>query len=211
MAFDYKKEFKEFYLPPRKPTLVDVPPMHYVAVRGQGDPNEEGGAYQQALQLLYALSYTIKMSPKSGEHIPGYFAYVVPPLEGFWSLAQGQTLFDPERKGELSWISCIRLPDFVTPEVFGWAKGEVARKKKLDCAGAEYLEVHEGLCVQCLHMGSYDTEPATIEAMHAYAQAQGCRIDLSRARLHHEIYLSDPRRVAPERLKTVIRLPVAKA
>lgn len=211
MAFDYKKEFKEFYLPPKKPTLVDVPPMHYVAVRGQGDPNEEGGAYQQALQLLYALSYTIKMSPKSGEHIPGYFAYVVPPLEGFWSLAQGQTLFDPERKGELSWISCIWLPDFVTPEVFGWAKGEVARKKKLDCAGAEYLEVHEGLCVQCLHMGSYDTEPATIEAMHAYAQAQGCRIDLSLARLHHEIYLSDPRRVAPERLKTVIRLPVAKA
>ena len=211
MAFDYKKEFKEFYLPPKKPTLVDVPPMHYVAVRGQGDPNEEGGAYQQALQLLYALSYTIKMSPKSGEHIPGYFAYVVPPLEGFWSLAQGQTLFDPERKGELSWISCIRLLDFVTPEVFGWAKGEVARKKKLDCAGAEYLEVHEGLCVQCLHMGSYDTEPATIEAMHAYAQAQGCRIDLSLARLHHEIYLSDPRRVAPERLKTVIRLPVAKA
>ena len=211
MAFDYKKEFKEFYLPPKKPTLVDVPPMRYAAVRGQGDPNEEGGAYQQALQLLYALSYTIKMSPKSGEHIPGYFAYVVPPLEGFWSLAQGQTLFDPECKGELSWISCIRLPDFVTPEVFEWAKGEVARKKKLDCAAAEYLEMHEGLCVQCLHVGSYDTEPATIEAMHAYAQAQGCCIDLSLARLQHEIYLSDPRRVAPERLKTVIRLPTVKA
>lgn len=211
MAFDYKKEFKEFYLPPNTPTLVDVPPMHYVAVRGQGDPNEEGGPYQQALQLLYGLSFTIKMSPKSGKDIPGYFAYVVPPLEGFWSLAEGQTLFDPRRKRELHWISCIRLPDFVTPVVFEWARSELARKKKLDCASAEYLEMHEGPCVQCLHRGSYDSEPATIETMHCYAHDQGYRLDLSPARLHHEIYLSDPRRVAPDRLKTVIRLPVAKA
>lgn len=210
MAFDYKKEYKDIYLPPKKPMLIDVPPINYVAVRGQGDPNEEGGAYQHALQLLYGLSFTIKMAPKTGHDIEGYFPYVVPPLEGFWWLEGGSVVFDPARKSEFNWISCIRLPDFATPEVLRWAKEEAARKKKADFSAAEFLAVDEGLCVQCMHVGSYDSEPATIDAMHRFAEEQGCAIDLTDRRLHHEIYLSDPRRTAPEKLKTVIRLPVKR-
>ncbi len=210
MAFDYKKEYKDIYLPPKKPMLIDVPPINYVSVRGQGDPNEEGGAYQHALQLLYGLSFTIKMAPKTGHVIEGYFPYVVPPLEGFWWLEGGSVVFDPARKSEFNWISCIRLPDFATPEVLEWAKEEAARKKKADFSAAEFLAVDEGLCVQCMHVGSYDCEPATIDAMHRFAEEQGCVIDLTDRRLHHEIYLSDPRRTAPEKLKTVIRLPVKR-
>lgn len=210
MAFDYKKEYKDIYLPPKKPMLIDVPPINYVAVRGQGDPNEEGGAYQHALQLLYGLSFTIKMAPKTGHDIEGYFPYVVPPLEGFWWLEGGSAVFDPAWKSEFNWISCIRLPDFATPEVLEWAKEEAARKKKADFSAAEFLTMKEGLCVQCMHVGSYDCEPATIDAMHRFAEEQGCVIDLTDRRLHHEIYLSDPRRTAPEKLKTVIRLPVKR-
>ena len=210
MAFDYKKEYKDIYLPPKKPQLITVPPITYVAVKGKGDPNEEDGAYKRALQLLYSISFTIKMSPKSGHDIEGYFQYVVPPLEGFWT-TENNTLFDPKHKGELTWISCIRLPEFVTPAVFTWAKEEVERKKNLDASAANMLTIDEGHCVQCMHIGPYDNEPPTIEAMKEYAKAQGFAIELSPSRWHHEIYLSDPRRAAPEKMKTVIRLPVAPA
>ena len=209
MPFDYKKEYKDIYQPPKKPTLIDVPDINYVAVRGQGDPNVEGGAYQNALQLLYGISFTIKMSPKSGHELDGYFEYVVPPLEGFWNLPDGATTLDPTRKAELQWISCIRLPEFVTPEILAWAKEEAAAKKGIDFSPAEFLTITEGPCVQCMHIGPYDDEPATIAAMEAFANKQGFAFDQNEQRLHHEIYLSDPRRTAPERLKTVIRIPIA--
>ena len=210
MAFDYKKEYKEFYLPAKKPSIVTVPAMNFVAVRGAGDPNEEGGAYQQALELLYGLSYTIKMSKKGTHQIEGYFDYVVPPLEGFW-WQEGLAGVDCAHKADFQWISCIRLPDFVTPDDFAWAQAEAARKKKRDFSAVELLTLEEGLCVQCLHLGSYDDEPATVEAMHAFAASQGYELDFSDERRHHEIYLSDPRRTAPERLKTVVRHPVRRA
>lgn len=210
MPFDYKKEFKELYQPSKKPSLVEVPAMNYVAVRGKGDPNEPDGDYQHALELLYGISFTIKMAPKAGVDLDGYFAYVVPPLEGFWSLP-GSEGFDPARKAEFSWISCIRLPDFVTSETFAWAKEEAERKKKRDFSRAEFLTVDEGLCVQCMHLGPYDDEPPTIAAMRTFAEESGCRVDLGPQRLHHEIYLSDPRRTAPEKIKTVIRIPVRRA
>lgn len=208
MAFDYKKEYKDVYNPPKKPTLIGMSPINYVAVRGSGDPNQEGGEYQQALQLLYGVSFTIKMSPKAGHELEGYFEYVVPPLEGFWKLPDGAASLDPSRKDELEWISCIRLPEFVTPDVLAWAKDEAARKKKADFSAAEFLTVDEGLCVQCMHVGPYDDEPATIERMREFAQEEGRTFDLPPERLHHEIYLSDPRRTAPEKLKTVIRIPI---
>ncbi len=210
MAFDYKKEYKEFYLPAKKPSIVTVPAMNFVAVRGAGDPNEEGGAYQQALELLYGLSYTIKMSKKGSHQIEGYFDYVVPPLEGFW-WQEGLAGVDYAYKADFQWISCIRLPDFVTPDDFAWAQAEAARKKKRDFSAVELLTLEEGLCVQCLHLGSYDDEPATVDAMHAFAAGQGYELDFSDERRHHEIYLSDPRRTASEKLKTVVRHPVRRA
>ena len=207
MPYDYKKECKELYQPSKKPALVNVPAMNYVAVRGKGDPNEPDGDYQHAMELLYGISFTIKMAPKAGVDLDGYFSYVVPPLEGFWSL-EGDGGFDPARKSEFSWISCIRLPDFVTPETLAWAKGEAERKKGRDFSRAEFLTVDEGLCMQCMHVGSYDDEPPTIEAMRVFAEENGYSFDLRAERLHHEIYLSDPRRTAVEKLKTVIRIPV---
>lgn len=210
MPYDYKKECKDLYQPPKKPALIDVPPVNYVAVRGEGDPNQPDGDYQRAMELLYGISFTIKMAPKAGVDLDGYFSYVVPPLEGFWSLEGGEG-FDPARKDEFRWISCIRLPDFATPQTLAWAKEEAARKKKRDFSRAEFLTVAEGRCAQCMHVGPYDDEPATIEAMRAFAQQSGCRFDLQGGRLHHEIYLSDPRRTAPEKLKTVIRIPVCEA
>lgn len=209
MAFDYKKEYKNLYQPPKEPMLIEVPPINYVAVRGKGDPNQESGDYQHALQLLYGISFTIKMSPKSGHAIDDYFQYVVPPLEGFWSFPEPIEQLDPKRKSELEWISCIRLPEFVTPEVLDWAKEEVSRKKKMDCSETEFLTVDEGLCVQCMHFGPYDDEPKTTACMKEFAEENGLAFDHTLTRLHHEIYLSDPRRTAPERLKTVIRIPVA--
>lgn len=208
MPFDYKKEFKDIYQPSKKPSLIEIPPINYVAVRGKGDPNEEGGAYQKALGLLYGISFTIKMSPKAGHALDGYFEYVVPPLEGFWKLPGG--MFDPTRKSEFEWISCIRLPDFVTPDMFEWAKQTAAKKKGGDFSKAQYLSVEEGFCVQCMHIGSYDDEPADIERLHEFACETGYAVELTDKRLHHEIYLSDPRRCAPEKLKTVIRLPIAR-
>ena len=208
MAFDYKKEYRDLYVPPKKPTIVTVPPLNFVAVRGSGDPNEEDGAYQQALQTLYGIAYTIKTSKKGAHQIEGYFDYVVPPLEGFW-WQDGVKGVDYASKQDFCWISAIRLPDFVTQEDFKWAVGEATRKKKADFSVAEMLTIDEGLCVQCLHVGPYDNEPATVERMHAFAADQGYALDITDERHHHEIYLGDPRRTAPERLRTVVRHPIA--
>lgn len=207
MAFDFKKEYKEFYLPKDKPSIVTVPPMNYLAVRGEGDPNEECGAYQQAIGLLYAVAYTIKMSKKGDHRIEGYFDYVVPPLEGFWK-QKGVTGIDYAHKEKFQWISVIRLPDFVTKADYDWAVEEATRKKKFDCSAVEYFTYDEGLCVQCMHTGPYDDEPATVERMHRFMQEQGYVLDVTDQRLHHEIYLSDARKTAPEKLKTVIRHPI---
>ena len=209
MAFDYKKEYKEFYLPKAQPQLVTVPPMNYIAVRGQGDPNEEGGAYKAAIGLLYGVAFTIKMSKHGDHRIDGYFDYVVPPLEGFWR-QPGTMGFDYANKQRFEWISVIRLPDFVARADFDWAVSEAAQKKKQDFSAVEFLPVDEGLCVQCMHLGNYDTEPATLNAMEQFAAERHYKIDCTSARLHHEIYLSDPRRTAPEKCKTVIREPVCK-
>lgn len=207
MAFDFKKEYKELYAPKKGPSIVEVPPMHFVAVRGSGDPNDAEGAYQRAISVLYAISYTIKMSKKGSRQIDGYVDFVVPPLEGFW-WQDGVEGADYSHKEAFNWISVIRLPDFVTREDFDWAVQEATKKKKVDCSVAEYLTIEEGLCVQCLHIGSYDDEPATVEAMHAYARECGYAIDLTQERRHHEIYLSDARKVAPDKLKTIIRHPI---
>ena len=207
MPFDFKKEYKEYYLPPTKPSIVQVPAMNFVAVRGQGDPNQEDGAYQDAIGLLYGIAFTIKMSPKAGHAMEGYFEYVVPPLEGFW-WQDGVAGVDYAHKESFQWISCIRLPEFVTREEFGWAVAEATRKKKLDFSAVEFMELEEGLCVQCMHLGPYDDEPATVDAMHAYAEGKGYVLDISDERRHHEIYLSDARRTAPEKLKTVVRHPI---
>ena len=209
MAFDFKKEYKEFYMPKNKPELVTVPPMNYVAVRGEGDPNEEGGAYQKAIGVLYAVAYTLKMSYKGEHRIEGFFEYVVPPLEGFW-WQNGVQGVDYGNKASFQWISVIRLPDFITKEDFDWAVAEARQKKKLDCSAAEFLTVDEGLCVQMMHLGPYDEEPASVALMDDYLERQGYENDFTAGRLHHEIYLSDARKVAPEKWKTVIRHPVKR-
>ena len=194
-------------MPPKTPTIFTVPAMNFLAVRGQGDPNQEDGAYKQALGMLYAVSYTIKMSKHKPE---GYFDYVVPPLEGLW-WQEGVLGVDYTRKADFQWISLIRLPEFVTYEVFDWAIGEATEKKQQDFSPVEFFSWEEGLCVQCMHIGPYDNEPATVVAMAEYAKAQGYEADFGSGRFHHEIYLSDVRRCKPERLKTVIRHPVRKA
>ena len=209
MAFDYKKEYKEFYMPKGIPSIVQVPAMNYIAVRGSGDPNAEDGEYKTAVGLLYAVAYTIKMSKKTDHRIDGYFDYTVPPLEGFW-WQDGVKGVDYSHKENFRWISVIRLPDFVAEDDFRWALKEAAVKKKQDFSKVEYMTVEEGLCVQCMHIGPYDDEPATVSKMHAYMEEQGYVLDISEKRLHHEIYLSDARKTAPEKLKTVIRHPVRK-
>ena len=209
MAFDFKKEYKEFYLPPKAPELVTVPAMNFLAVRGEGDPNQENGAYEQAIGLLYAVAYTIKMSKKGGHKLEGYFDYVVPPLEGLW-WQEGIHGVDYSRKQDFRWISLIRLPGFVTREVFDWAIREATKKKQQDFSPVEFFHWEEGLCVQCMHIGSYDDEPATLLKMETFLSENGYQPDFSGERLHHEIYLSDPRRTAPERLKTVIRQPIKR-
>lgn len=209
MAFDYKKEYKEFYLPKAKPGIVTVPKMNFLAVRGSGDPNIEGGAYKASIGLLYGIAFTIKMSKKGTRQIEGYFDYVVPPLEGFW-WQHGIVGIDYSRKDRFQWISVIRLPDFVTKEDFNWAVEEASRKMATDFSKVEFLTYEEGLCVQCMHIGAYDDEPATIEGMHRFMEEQGYTLDITEQRYHHEIYLSDARRVAPERLKTVIRHPIRR-
>ena len=209
MAFDFKKEYKEFYLPKDKPSIVEVPKMNYIAVRGQGDPNAEDGEYKQSIGLLYGIAFTIKMSKKGGRQIKGYFDYVVPPLEGFW-WQEGITGIDYSHKESFRWISVIRLPDFVSKADFDWAVSEASRKKKTDFSKVEFFTYDEGLCVQCMHSGSYDSEPATVELMHRYMDEHGYELDITEQRMHHEIYLSDARKTPPEKLKTVIRHPVRK-
>ena len=233
MVFDYKKEYKEFYMPKSKPGIVNVPSMNYIAVRGTGNPNQEDGEYKQSIGLLYGIAFTVKMSKKGDHRIEGYFDYVVPPLEGFWwqgaasakpnsntatekSPTEGRGHFQQEgfkgidynRKEDFNWISVIRLPDFVTKADFDWAVGVATTKKKTDFSKVEFLTYDEGLCVQCMHIGSYDDEPATVAMMHAFMDQQGYELDITDKRLHHEIYLSDARKVDPEKLKTVIRHPI---
>ena len=207
MAFDFKKEYKEFYMPKGKPEIVTVPKANYIAVRGKGDPNDEGGAYQQAVGILYAVAYTLKMSYKANYRIEGFFDYVVPPLEGFW-WQDGVDGIDYSDKSTFNWISVIRLPDFVTQKDFDWAVNTAQKKKHLDCSKAEFLTIDEGLCVQIMHIGPFDDEPATVSMMDAYLLKNGYENDFSDSRLHHEIYLSDARKVAPEKWKTVIRHPI---
>ena len=209
MAFDYKKEYKEFYMPKDKPSIVTVPPMNYIAVRGKGDPNQEDGDYKKAIGMLYGIAFTIKMSKKGNHQIEGYFDYVVPPLEGFW-WQDGVTGVDYAHKDTFNWISVIRLPDFVTKADFDWAVAEATKKKKADFSNVEFFTYEEGLCVQCMHLGSYDDEPATVDKMHAYMTEQRYELDITAERMHHEIYLSDARKVAPEKLKTVIRHPIKR-
>ena len=210
MVFDFKKEYKEFYMPKSKPEIVNVTKANYIAVRGKGNPNEEGGAYQQAIGVLYAVAYTLKMSYKTDYKIEGFFEYVVPPLEGFWwqDDVEGADYSD---KSTFNWISVIRLPDFISETDFEWAAAAAAKKKKLDCSSAEFITIDEGLCVQMMHKGSFDDEPATVAQMDAYLEQSGYVNDFSESRLHHEIYLSDARKVASDQWKTVIRHPIKKA
>lgn len=210
MAFDFKKEFKEFYMPKNKPEIVNVPKANYIAVRGKGNPNEEGGAYQHTISILYAVAYTLKMSYKTDYKIEGFFEYVVPPLEGFW-WQDDVVGVDYTNKSAFNWISVIRLPDFISKADFNWAVETATKKKKLDCSSAEYLTIDEGLCVQIMHIGSFDNEPATVALMDAYLEQNGYVNDINKDRLHHEIYMSDARKAAPEKWKTVIRHPIKKA
>lgn len=205
--FDFKKEYKEFYMPKGKPCIVTVPKATYIAVRGSGNPNDEDGAYKQAVGILYALAYTLKMSYKGKHKIEGYYEYVVPPLEGFW-WQDGIKGVDYSRKETFHWISVIRLPEFITKEDFDWAVAEATQKKKMDFSKAEFLTIEEGLCVQIMHIGPFDNEPASVALMNAYLEQNGYENDITETRLHHEIYLSDARRVDPDKWKTVIRHPI---
>ena len=209
MAFDYKKEYKEFYMPANKPSIIIVPKMNYIAVRGKGNPNDENGEYKNSIGLLYAIAFTIKMSYKGSHKIDGYFEYVVPPLEGFW-WQEGSDTIDYANKNGFNFISLIRLPDFVTKADFDWAVQEATNKKKADFSKVEFLTYDEGVCVQCMHVGFYDDEPKTVALMHEYMAANGYVLDISESRYHHEIYLSDPRKCAGEKLKTVVRHPIKK-
>ena len=210
MAFDYKKEYKEFYMPKNKPSIVTIPKMNYIAVRGSGNPNEEESEYKRSIGLLYAIAFTIKMSYKGSYKIDGYFSYVVPPLEGFWWQEKNKEGIDYSQKETMQFISVIRLPDFVTKRDFDWAIEEATKKKNIDFSKVEFLTYDEGLCIQCMHIGSYDDEPKTIETMHEYMEKNGYCLDMSENRRHHEIYLSDPRRCDESKLKTVIRHPIKK-
>lgn len=210
MAFDYKKEYKEFYMPKNKPSMVKIPKMNYIAVRGKGNPNEENSEYKDSIGLLYAIAFTIKMSYKGTYKIDGYFEYVVPPLEGLWWQEGNKDGIDYQHKDTFNFISMIRLPDFVTKKDFDWAVREATNKKKQDFSKVEFLTYNEGICVQCMHIGSYDDEPTTINLMHEYMIENGYELDINPNRFHHEIYLSDPRRCDVNKLKTVIRHPIRK-
>ena len=210
MAFDFKKEYKEFYMPKNKPEIVTVPQANYIAVRGKGNPNEIDGAYQKAISILYAVAYTLKMSYKTEHKIEGFFEYVVPPLEGLWWQDNVDGI-DYADKAAFNWISVIRLPEFITQKDFEWAVETASEKKKLDCSSAEFLTVDEGLCVQIMHIGAFDDEPQTVTLMDEYIAQNGYENDITESRLHHEIYLSDARKVAPEKWKTVIRHPIKRS
>lgn len=209
MAFDFKKEYKEFYMPKNKPEIVNVPTANYIAVRGKGNPNTPDGEYQQAISVLYAVAYTLKMSYKTDYKIEGFFEYVVPPLEGFW-WQENVSGVDYGNKDSFNWISVIRLPDFITKTDFEWAVENASKKKKLGCSKAEFITIDEGLCVQIMHIGPFDNEPETVAIMDAFLEENGYKNDINENRLHHEIYMSDARKVAPEKWKTVIRHPIKK-
>ncbi len=209
MAFDYKKEYKKFYVPDKKPDIIEIPEMNYIAVRGRGNPNDENGEYKKSIELLYGVAYTIKMSYRTDHRIDGFFEYVVPPLEGFWWQDDAGQM-DYSRKDDLNFISVIRLPDFVTESDFEWAVKESARKKKKDFSKVGFMTYNEGMCVQCMHTGSYDSEPDTVSRMHEYAEKNGYIPDMTDKRLHHEIYISDPRKCDVSRLKTVVRHPIKR-
>lgn len=209
MAFDFKKEYKEFYMPGNKPQIVEIPGVNYISVVGKGDPNEEGGAYKKSIEVLYAVAYTLRMSYKNGYEIEGFFEYVVPPLEGFWWQENIKGV-DYSDKASFNWISVIRLPDFVTEENFKWAVETASKKKKMDCSAAQYLRMEEGLCVQIMHTGPFDDEPRSVAVMDQFLEEKGYENDMNSDRLHHEIYMSDARKVAPEKWRTVIRHPIRK-
>lgn len=209
MAFDFKKEFKEFYQPKTKPSIITVPKMNYLAVRGTGDPNQEDSAYKESIELLYGVAYTLKMSHKTDYKIEGFFDYVVPPLEGFWWQEDREGV-DYGHKEQFSFISVIRLPDFVTKDNVDWAINQASKKKKRDFSKVEFFTYDEGLCVQCMHIGPYDDEPTTVEAMHQFMEEEGYALDITLERMHHEIYLGDVRKTTPEKLKTVLRHPIKK-
>ncbi len=207
MAYDFKKEEKKYYKPKTKPEIVEVPKMNYIAVRGSGDPNDEDGEYKRAIEVLYPLAYAIRMSYKKDYTIDGFFEYVVPPLEGFW-WQEGVEGVNYTDKSTFNWISVIRLPDFVKKEHLEWAKNEVSKKKKIDTSVAEFLTIDEGLCVQVMHIGPFDEEPKTIEMMNRFIEENGYKTDINEKRRHHEIYISDIRKVESSKWKTVIRHPV---
>lgn len=210
VAFDFKKEYKEYYMPKNKPSIVEIPKMNYIAVRGTGNPNEENSEYKNSIGLLYSIAFTIKMSYKGTHQIDGYFEYVVPPLEGFWRQDGNPSGIDYQSKDTFRFISVIRLPDFVSKEDFDWAIEEATTKKKRDFSKVQFFTYDEGVCVQCMHIGSYDEEPATVQFMHQFAQENGYELDITDTRFHHEIYISDPRKCDASKLKTVIRHPIKK-
>ncbi len=209
MAFDFKKEYKEFYMPKEKPQIINVPKANYIAVRGKGDPNEEDGTYKKAIEILYAVAYTLKMSYKTDHKIEGFFEYVVPPLEGFWWQDDVDGV-DYTDKSDFNWISVIRLPDFVKKDDFDWAAKVASKKKRIDCTKAEFMTINEGLCVQIMHIGPFDDEPDTVAVMDRYLAENGYVNDMNDERMHHEIYMSDARKVVPEKWKTVIRHPIKR-
>lgn len=210
MPFDYKKEQKELYRPKTKPSIINVPVMNFLAVKGTGNPNEENGEYTQAIGLLYPIAYALKMSYKTDYKIEGFFEYVVPPLEGYWWQENIKGV-DLTRKDQFNWISMIRLPDFITKKDFDWAINKMTEKKKLDFSKVQFITIEEGLCVQCMHIGPFDSEINTVNAMHEFMEENGYALDINNeTRFHHEIYLSDFRKVDPLKMKTVIRHPIIK-
>lgn len=209
MAFDYKKEYKDLYIPKATPTVVEVPDMKFIAVDGTGNPNDPDGEYQRALGILFPVAYTLKMSHKTNYSIDGFFEYVVPPLEGLWWTDNG-AIDDFSDKSAFRWTAMIRIPDFVNTEDVEWAKKEVYRKKGLDCSSLYCKSIEEGLCAQIMHIGPYDAEPESLEAIDRHIESNGYIKDITATRRHHEIYLSDPRKCRPEKMKTVLRIPIAE-
>lgn len=209
MTYDFKKEFKEQYPKKTNPNILEIPNQIYISVKGKGNPNDKDGAYAKAVQNLYAIAYTIKMSKNGTTQLPGYFDFVVPPLEGFWWQTDLKGV-DYSRKDDFEWISLLRMPEFVDETVLEWAKKTVIDKKELDTNNVTLLHYDEGMVVQCLHIGSYDNEPETVAKMNSYLKDEGYEIDLSEIRHHHEIYMSDPRKTSIEKLKTIIRHPIKK-
>ena len=207
---DFKTAEKKLYQPPTTPGVIEVPTLRFLMVDGKGNPNEPGGSYQTAVELLYTLSYTIKMMPKNSHTPQGYFEYVVPPLESLWWL-EADTGFENTDKSNYVWTAMLRQPEFVTEAVFDEAVQLAQRKKpQLPFSLVRLADMSEGLCVQCMHLGPYDDEPATLQRMNTFIEENRLVLDFSDTRRHHEIYLSDPRKTIPEKMRTVLRQPVRK-